>query len=205
MTLRTWLPRLAGQRGYTAIEMIVTMALTTIISGTIFSSFLVLNRVQTDWENRDQAQAVGVVAEQSIVRDMHAYPPLRLGADSLELTSASAAPLVTPNSPTYYVCYWIHGSDHLLRRSSSANNTCSSSLPPSTPNTVVAHGVTHFTATCLDANGKKITGTGVQVPASLQIQMKIDAIGEGRNTPPFDVDPPMRLTPRNVPGSVNGC
>ena len=36
-----------AQGGYTAIEMIITMGLTGILSGAIFSSFLVLDRIQT--------------------------------------------------------------------------------------------------------------------------------------------------------------
>ena len=91
----------SSQDGYTALEMIVTMALTAIVSGAIFSSFLVLERVQAAWEQREQARAVGVLAEQPLLRDVQAYHVLTTGKNVLVLQGVSTQ--ATPFKVTYSV------------------------------------------------------------------------------------------------------
>src|SRR4030088_46188 len=61
------------QSGLSAVEMIITMALTGIVLGAIFSVYLLLYRVQTTWQDKSQARATGLVAEQSLQRDLQRY------------------------------------------------------------------------------------------------------------------------------------
>ena|GEM_PF-2393457 len=168
-------PRLAAQNGYTVIEMIITMALTAIVSGAIFSSFLVLDRIQTAWEQRDQARAVGVLAEQSLVRDVQAYEVHTLGT-TLVLQGVSTGLGSTPIKVTYFIEPSPDG-ESLLKRSVEQSPN-----PPSIA-TTVAHGVRSIDATC---NGNV-----------LSIAMRVDAISIRSKAQQVDVSPVLAVTPRN--------
>ena len=154
--------------------MIITMALTAIVSGAIFSSFLILDRIQTAWEQRDQARAVGVLAEQSLQRDVQAYRVSSVGKNSLVLEGVS-----TPPSTPFKVSYFIQatpGGASVLKRSVSN--------PPAFA-TTVAHGVQSIDPTC---SGNTLT-----------IVMKVDAITTRVRSKleSVEVSPKLQLTPRN--------
>ena len=167
--------RLAAQDGYTVIEMIITMALTAIVSGAIFSSFLVLDRIQSAWEQRDQARAVGVLAEQSVVRDVQAYEVHTVGA-TLVLQGVSTGLGSAPIKVTYFI-QTSPGGESLLKRSVEQRPN-----PPSIA-TTVAHGVRSIDATC---NGNVLI-----------LAMKVDAISTRSKPQQVDVSPVLSVTPRN--------
>lgn len=167
--------RLSAQGGYTVVEMIVTMALTTIVSAAIFSSFLVLDRIQSAWEERDQARAVGVVAEQSLIRDVHAYKVSTVGPNTLVLEGVS-----TDKSAPLKVAYFVQtspGGGSLLKR------TVQQSPNPPSFATTVSHGVQSIDTTC---NGGILTVT-----------MTLDAFSIRSKPQKVIVSPALTLTPRN--------
>jgi len=164
--------RLGAQGGYTVVEMIITMALTTIVSGAVFSSFLILDRIQTAWEQRDQARAVGVLAEQSILRDVQAYDVVTpvAGSNTLKLEGVS-----TGQNPKFTVTYFLQpsgGGTSVLKR------VAGLALP-----TTVAHGVQSIEAKC---SGNTLT-----------LVMKVDAISIRSKAEQVVVNPVLTLTPRN--------
>jgi type II secretory pathway pseudopilin PulG len=169
--------RLSAQDGYTAVEMIITMAMTAIVSGAIFSSFLVLDRIQTAWEQREQARAVGVLAEAPLLRDVQAYQVMTKKGDKLILQGVSTDPLSTPFKVRYFV-QASPGGDSLLKRIVEQ---------PPTPAfaTTVAHGVQSIQVDC--------------VGNTLTIGMRLDAISTRTLSTPesVDVSPVLTLTPRN--------
>jgi type II secretory pathway pseudopilin PulG len=167
--------RLSAQGGYTVVEMIVTMALTTIVSGAIFSSFLVLDRIQSAWEERDQARAVGVVAEQSLIRDVHAYQVSAVGTNTLVLQGVS-----TDRSTPLKVAYFVQsspGGGWLLKR------TVQQSPNPPSFATTVAHGVQSIDTTC---KGNILT-----------VVMTLDAFSIRSKPQNVLVSPALALAPRN--------
>lgn len=166
--------RPGAQDGYTVVEMIITMALTTIVSGAIFSSFLLLDRIQTAWEQRDQARAVGVLAEQSLLRDVQTYKVSLAAPNSLVLEGVSIPPS-TPFKVSYYV-QSLPGGGSVLKRSVSN--------PPSFA-TTVAHGVQSIDAVC-----NKTTNI-------LTVTMILDAISTRSKQEHVVVNPVLTLTPRN--------
>lgn len=175
MSRRSARSRLAAQDGYTAVEMVITMALTAIMSGAIVSSFLVLDRIQTAWEQRDQARAVGVLAEQSLLRDVQAYQVWTVGS-TLVLQGVSTDPQSAPLKVTYFI-QPSPGGGSLLKRS-----VQKSPNPPSIA-TTVAHGVRSIDAKC---NGNTLT-----------VGMKLDAISIRSKPQQVEVTPVLTLTPRN--------
>ena len=164
--------RLSSQDGYTALEMIITIALTAMVSGAMISSFLVLERIQTAWEQRDQARAVGVLAEEPLTRDVQAYQVVGHGS-TLVLEQM-------PNQPTTLrVTYSVQsapGGRMLLNRAVTQGSTTLSTG-------TVAHGVRSLAATCLGN--------------TLSVAMKLDAISTRSKPQPVDVNPVLKLTPRN--------
>jgi hypothetical protein len=165
--------RPGAQDGYTVVEMIITMALTTIVSGAIFSSFLLLDRIQTAWEQRDQARAVGVLAEQPILRDVQAYKVVSAPPGMLQFQSVSTHPSLP--STLFTVTYSIQGS--VLNRSVTRD-----AVPLSTEN--VAHGVRSLSAIC-------------QAHKTLTVTVAIDAISLRSLPQPITVSPVLTLNPRN--------
>jgi prepilin-type N-terminal cleavage/methylation domain-containing protein len=164
--------RLSSQDGYTALEMIVTMALTAIVSGAIFSSFLVLERVQAAWEQREQARAVGVLAEQPLLRDVQAY---RVSTTGNVLVLDGVSTQSAPFKVTYSV-QTSSGRMVLNRSVKQANGTYLS-------NGIVAHGVQSLNTSC---SGNTLT-----------VGMQLDAISTRGNPQPVQVSPVLKLTPRN--------
>jgi hypothetical protein len=165
--------RLADQGGYTALEMIVTMALTAVVSGTIFSSFLVLDRIQTAWEQRDQARAVGVLAEQPLLRDVQAYQVVSAASGTLVLQGVSNES--HPLKVTYSV-QPTSGGRMVLNRQVAQGGTV---LFTGT----VAHGVESLKAGC---SGNTLT-----------VRMQLDAISIRSVPQSVTVSPLLTLTPRN--------
>ena len=166
--------RLSGQDGYTAIEMIITMALTAIVSGTIFSSFLVLDRIQTAWEQREQARVVGVLAEAPLLRDVQAYRVKMTGPTMDKVVLESVPTQGQPFQVTYLTQSSPGGS--VLSRTVSGN--------PSVAMTV-AHGVRKLEAKC--------------VGNTLTVRMWLDTISTITRTTPVqpEINPALQLTPRN--------
>jgi hypothetical protein len=164
--------RLADQGGYTALEMIITMALTAIVSGAIFSSFLILERIQTAWEQRDQARAVGVLAEQPLLRDVQAYQVMSAAPGTLVLQG------VSNESDPLTVTYSVQptGGRMVLNRQVKQG---SSVLFTGT----VAHGVQSLKAGC---SGDTLT-----------VRMQLDAISIRSLPQSVTVSPLLTLTPRN--------
>jgi prepilin-type N-terminal cleavage/methylation domain-containing protein len=116
------------QGGYTLVETIVATAVGAIVLAAIFPIFLLLYRVETTWGDATQARASGLLAEDSLLRDLRAYHLKTAGYDTLVLTS-----LADPGQPTYSVSYSVE-SGRFIRTVSGS------------PATVVAHGIKEFTA-----------------------------------------------------------
>jgi prepilin-type N-terminal cleavage/methylation domain-containing protein len=120
--------RIRCQRGYTLVETIVAVAVGAIVMAAIFPTFLLLYRVETTWGDRTQARASGLLAEDSLLRDLRAYHVQTTGQDILVLTA-----LAEPDQQIYRVTYSVD-SGRLMRTVSGS------------PSTVVAHGIKEFTA-----------------------------------------------------------
>ena len=178
MNCRKYPFRLASQAGYTAVEMIITMALTGILSGAIFSSFLVLDRIQTAWQERDQARAVGVLAEQPLLRDVQAYKVVQVGPPLvLSGISTDGAPVKV----SYAVVTSRTGEPELQRSVRPCLSGCTGA---------VAHGVKRVTVTC--TNGSP-GGSPI-----LTVNMWLDAISAKPPAQSVQVSPPLTLAARNL-------
>jgi prepilin-type N-terminal cleavage/methylation domain-containing protein len=170
------------QRGYTLVETIVAIAVGAIVMAAIFPIFLLLYRVETTWGDATQARATGLIAEDSLVRDLRAYylsskldPQVPVSENHpLILTS-----LATDGS-TYQIDYyvkksrctpppWPHCEWDLIRTVTQHDITISK--------VTVAHGIGQVTAKCL-SDGAEIelqistvgtAGTGVNLDPNLVI------------------------------------
>lgn len=136
------------QGGYTLVETIVAVTVGAIVMTAIFPIFLLLYRVETTWGNATQARASGLIAEESLVRDLRAYHVDRL--DPLVLSSLAT------DGPTYQIEYSVDLAT-LIRTVTQGDNTLSK--------VIVAHGIEQLTATCsLDGTAIELqistTGTG---------------------------------------------
>ncbi len=120
--------RIRYQGGYTLVETIVAVTVGAIVMAAIFPIFLLLYRVETTWGDTTQARASGLLAEDSLLRDLRAYHVQKAGNDTLVLIA-----LADPDQETYSVTYSVD-SGRLLRTVSGS------------PATVVAHGIRGFTA-----------------------------------------------------------
>jgi prepilin-type N-terminal cleavage/methylation domain-containing protein len=192
MTARSASLRFGSQGGYTAIEMIITMALTGILSGAIFSSFVVLERIQAAWQERDQARAVGVLAEQPLLRDVQAYKVFSVGSSSTTDKSPRQALVLrgvstdgTPLEVSYSVAMRSGGAVLSRTVTPCLSSTCKST---------VAHGVMRMAVSC-------VPGGGGTTP-TLAVNMSLSAISV-RSSRPVDVSPVLKLTPRN--GNLQVC
>ncbi len=116
------------QRGYTLVETIVAVTVGAIVMAAIFPIFLLLFRVETTWEGTTQARASGLLAEDSLLRDLRTYRVQSTGSNTLVLTA-----LPDPDQQTYSVRYSVD-SGRLMRTVSGS------------PAIVVAHGIKEFTA-----------------------------------------------------------
>lgn len=115
------------QSGYTVVEMIVTMALVTLVTGGMVSTFAIFDSVQTAWHDRNQARAVSVVAEEAIVQDASNYRVVTAG-DTLALEAPSDC-----GGSTFTVTYRVE--DNELRRTVKGQKY-----------RVVAHGIARLEA-----------------------------------------------------------
>jgi prepilin-type N-terminal cleavage/methylation domain-containing protein len=119
--------RARRQGGYTLVETIVAVTIGAIVMAAIFPVFFLLYRVEVTWGDSTQARASGLLAEESLLRDLRVYHVQTAAYNSLVLTSAAG-----PNQ-TYSVTYLVD-SGRLMRAVSGS------------PPTVVAHGIKEFTA-----------------------------------------------------------
>lgn len=164
------------QAGFTIVEMIVTMALVTFVTGGMVSGFAIFDRVQAAWRDRTQARAVSTVAEEAIVRDARVYQVAKSPNSTLVLQAPSDG-----GGSTFTVTYTVDKSaGGLVRTVTAANQQVSRA--------VVAHGITDMTATC---GGH---------PGVVHVLLSVAVVGGRPNdvvpdTPGFDV------SPRNPGGS----
>ena len=119
--------RARRQGGYTLVEAIVAITIGAIVMAAIFPVFFLLYRVEVTWGDSTQAHASGLLAEESLLRDLRVYQVQTADHNSLVLTSPAG-----PNQ-TYSVTYSVD-SGRLMRTASGS------------PPTVVAHGIKEFTA-----------------------------------------------------------
>ncbi len=143
------------QRGLSLVEMIITMALTGIILGAIFSVYLLLYRVQTTWQDKSQARATGLVAEQSLQRDIERYRFQSKLPNGFVL-SAGAGP-----GSTFSITYRTDGSKRLSRTVTQGGYSSK---------TIIAHGVSAVAAWCGDAGPPQ----GVWVDPPLKVTTRND-------------------------------
>lgn len=118
------------QGGYTLVETIVAITVGAIVMAAIFPVFLLLYRVETTWGEATQARATGLLAEESLARDIRAYRVDQL--DPLTLRTVGEQPL--------YIDYALDDAGRLIR-TVRENGIAISSV-------IVAHGIEKITATC---------------------------------------------------------
>lgn len=116
------------QAGFTLVETIVTVAVGALVMAAIFPVFLLLYRVETAWGASSQARASGLLAEDSLIRDLRAYQVARL------------EPLVlrAPGDPNFSVTYSVDSAGRLVREVSGTGAS----------HAVVAHGISAISASC---------------------------------------------------------
>jgi prepilin-type N-terminal cleavage/methylation domain-containing protein len=119
--------RARRQGGYTLVEAIVAITIGAIVMAAIFPVFFLLYRVEVTWGDATQAHASGLLAEESLLRDLRVYHVQTANLNSLVLTTPADA------TQTYTVTYSVD-SGRLMRTVSGS------------PATVVAHGIKEFTA-----------------------------------------------------------
>jgi hypothetical protein len=177
------------QGGYTLVEAIVAITVSAIVLAAIFPIFLLLYRVETTWGNATQARASGLIAEDSLLRDLRAYyvsskldPAIALSEDHpLILTSLAT------DGPTYQIKYYVTK----WMCSPAASPQCVSALIRSVTRqditvskVTVAHGISRVTAKCL-ADGA-------------EIQLQISTVGTAGKD--VNLDPALVITTRNRQG-----
>jgi hypothetical protein len=118
------------------VETIVTITLSAIVMAAIFPIFLLLYRVETTWGNANQARTSGLLAEESLLRDLRAYHVRTAGTDTLVLTAPA-----DPDGQTYSVIYSVQIDPATGVSTGRLMRTVAGS-----PATVVAHGIKEFTA-----------------------------------------------------------
>jgi hypothetical protein len=112
------------------VETIIAVMLSAIVMAAIFPIFLLLYRVETTWGDASQVRASGLLAEESLLRDLRVYQVQKAGYDELVLTA-----LADSDQQTFSVSYSIPPDSGRLMRTVSGS-----------PPTVVAHGIKEFTA-----------------------------------------------------------
>lgn len=159
-----------GQSGLTVVEMIITMALTGIVMGAIFSVYLLLYRVQTTFQDKSQARAVGLVAEQRLQEDLQRYTVTQLSSD-LTATDLVLSAVTTGSGPTFSVTYKVDKQSRLTRQATGDPRP-----------TIVAHGIRTASVSC----------DGTNPTPEMTVQMQVDVSGDG-----VPVTPNPRVTLRN--------
>lgn len=159
-------PALKGQAGFTLVEVIITLALGSMITAAMMSAFLVLARVQGGLEERVQVQQVTAIAEE------------RLAADVASLHVVAARPGVLTLSAGY--AGNIYQVDYSIRADGSGLVRTATGADGTVLDTQTVHGIASFTASC------------VGDPAVVTIQLAARGIA----APATDVKPPLVVTPR---------
>jgi type II secretory pathway pseudopilin PulG len=149
-----------GQSGLSAVEMIITMALTGIVLGAIFSVYLLLYRVQTTWQEKSQARATGLVAEGSLQRDLERYQVTTRGSNTLVLNAAPGS------GTTFSVTYVKDSSNRMVRTVTQGSLTTKS---------IVAHGIRAFETWCRGDTAPVLGGSpGLWVDPPLTVTLRND-------------------------------
>lgn len=162
--------RRVRQGGYTLVETIVTITIGAIVMAAIFPIFLLLYRVETTWGDANQARASGLLAEESLLRDLRAYQVQKAGYDQLVLTA-----LADPDRQAYLVTYSVAIDAATGVSSGRLMRTVSGS-----PATVVAHGIKEFTA----------------YPCSLGV-IRVHIVTLGTAGAAVPLEPELSVAPRN--------
>jgi type II secretory pathway pseudopilin PulG len=159
-----------GQSGLTVVEMIITMALTSIVMGAIFSVYLLLYRVQTNFEDKSQARSVGLVAEQRLQEDLQRYTVTKVSPD-LKTTDLVLSAATSIGGPTFSVTYTVDKQNRLTRQATGDPRP-----------TVVAHGINKVSSSC----------DGTNPNPEVTVQVWVDVSGKA-----VAVSPGPRVTLRN--------
>jgi Tfp pilus assembly protein PilW len=159
-----------GQGGLTVVEMMITMALTGIVMGAIFGVYLLLYRVQTSFEDKSQARALGLVAEQRLQEDLQRYTVTQVSPD-LKTTNLVLSAASTSSGPSFSVTYKVDPQYRLTRQATGDPKP-----------TVVAHGINKVSASC----------DGTNPNPAVTVQMWVDVSGKA-----VQVSPGPRVTLRN--------
>jgi type II secretory pathway pseudopilin PulG len=149
--------RLRRQGGYTLVETIVGITVGAVVMAAIFPVFLLLYRVETTWGDAKQARATGLLAEDTLLRDLRAY----------EVVSLSPLVLSSPGDHSYSIDYSVDDSGRLIRRIDKDDAS----------RVVVAHGIKDITIYCFGNPAQvrlvittiSIAGTGVSLEPDLVI------------------------------------
>jgi prepilin-type N-terminal cleavage/methylation domain-containing protein len=152
---------LRGQGGFTLVETIVTITVGAIVMAAIFPIFFALYRAESIWRNASQARVTGLMAEDTLLRDLRAYP-----VDQLDPLT-----LVAPGQQPYFVDYSVDKSGHLIRTVRVGEAPVSSA--------VIARGIGSLTASCLD-------GSVIQVEiwmAGSKVPLDAPLVVRPRNSP----------------------
>jgi prepilin-type N-terminal cleavage/methylation domain-containing protein len=177
------------QRGYTLVETIVAVAAGAIVMAAIFPIFLLLYRMETTWGDATQARASGLIAEDSLLRDLRAYRLISRLDWTVPLTEDHPLILtsVATDTSAYQIEYYVK------------QLTCSPPAWPQCPwvlirtvrqdqitmsKVTVAHGIDQVTAKCL-ADGA-------------EIELRISSVGIAGTG--VTLDPNLIVSPRNRKG-----
>src|ERR1700730_14219890 len=95
--------------------MMITMALTGIVMGAIFAVYLLLYRVQTGFEDKSQARALGLVAEQRLQEDLQRDAVTQVSPD-LKTTDLVLSAATGGGAPTFSVTYKVDPQNRLTRQ-----------------------------------------------------------------------------------------
>jgi prepilin-type N-terminal cleavage/methylation domain-containing protein len=167
------------QSGFTLVEMIVTMALVTVVTGGMVSTFAIFDSVQTAWRDRNQARAVSVVAEEAIARDAGSYRVV--GCPQV----LCLQPPSDGNGSTFTVSYSVNRAKNGLVR------TVTDQLRRVVELRVVEHGITAMTASCKGH------------PGVVHVVLSVVASGSRPQDPAVLDEPGFDVSSRNPGGS--GC
>lgn len=170
-----WLRRWhSDQDGFTAVEMIVTVAVGGLVMTAIFPLFLLLSRVEETWRSNAQARAIGLVAEESLARDLQSHFVVKAGQNLLVLQAGG--------NPGHALCisYSVDAGANPPRL---VRTVSEPEAPAPISSSTVAHGVVAFEAARLAENAIRV---------SLQLRPAGDA-GETLSVAP---DPALVITPR---------